>query len=59
MINGRFVVFGSPNYLKTQYGHGYTIEIIQERNDYENPSTNARKLMEEEIPAAQLVHDSS
>ena len=27
MINGRFVVFGSPNYLKTQYGHGYTIEI--------------------------------
>ena len=27
MINGRFVVFGSPNYLKTQYGHGYTVSI--------------------------------
>ena len=27
MINGRFVVFGSPNYLKTQYGHGYSISI--------------------------------
>ena len=23
MINGRFVVFGSPNYLKNEYGHGY------------------------------------
>lgn len=34
MINGRFVVFGSPNYLKTAYGHGYTIEIVQERADY-------------------------
>ena len=29
MINGRFVVFGSPNYLKTQYGHGYTVSIKQ------------------------------
>jgi len=27
MINGRFVVFGSPNYLKNQYGHGYTFTI--------------------------------
>ena len=27
MINGRFVVFGSPNYLKNQYGHGYTVSI--------------------------------
>jgi len=28
MINGRFVVFGSPDYLKTQYGQGYTIELV-------------------------------
>lgn len=27
MVNGRFVVFGTPNYLKTQYGHGYTISV--------------------------------
>ena len=27
MINGRFVVFGSPNYLKTTYGKGYTVSI--------------------------------
>ena len=27
MINGRFVVFGSPNYLKTTYGQGYTVSI--------------------------------
>lgn len=29
MINGRFVVCGSPNYLKNQYGHGYTVTIRQ------------------------------
>jgi len=27
MVNGRFVVFGSPNYLKNKYGHGYTITM--------------------------------
>jgi ATP-binding cassette, subfamily A (ABC1), member 3 len=25
MINGRFVVYGTPNHLKTMYGKGYTI----------------------------------
>jgi ATP-binding cassette subfamily A (ABC1) protein 3 len=27
MINGRFVCYGSPGYLKSQYGQGYTIVI--------------------------------
>ncbi len=27
MINGRFVVFGSPNYLKSVYGHGYNVSV--------------------------------
>jgi len=27
MINGRFVVMGSPGYLKDQYGTGYVISI--------------------------------
>lgn len=36
MINGRFVVFGSPNYLKTQYGHGYTISIKQTKEKFHN-----------------------
>ena len=45
MINGRFVVFGTPNYLKTQYGQGYTIEIIQERAMFDRHNENARNLM--------------
>ena len=27
MINGRFVVYGSPSYLKTNYGLGYSITV--------------------------------
>jgi len=27
MINGRFVVMGSPGYLKDQYGSGYIITV--------------------------------
>ena len=29
MINGRFVCYGSPSYLKKNYGHGYTLHIRQ------------------------------
>ena len=36
MINGRFVVFGSPNYLKTEYGHGYTISIKQTSQNWKD-----------------------
>jgi len=59
MINGRFVVFGSPNYLKTQYGQGYTIEIIQERANFDRHDENLRNLMSQEFPSAELIHDSS
>ena len=58
MINGRFVVFGSPNYLKTQYGHGYTIEISQPKNLFDRQDSNILTLMAQEIPAAELVHNS-
>jgi len=27
MINGRFVCFGSPGYLKSKYGQGYTVTV--------------------------------
>ena len=59
MINGRFVVFGSPNYLKTQYGQGYTIELQQERSQFNNPSTKITDLIAREIPGAELIFDSS
>lgn len=59
MINGRFVVFGSPNYLKTQYGQGYSVEITQERSAFNNPSTTITTLIGQRIPAAELVHNSA
>jgi ABC-type multidrug transport system ATPase subunit len=27
MINGKFECYGSPSYLKSEYGKGYTINI--------------------------------
>lgn len=36
MINGRFVVYGSPNYLKNAYGHGYTISMKQTKEKFNN-----------------------
>jgi ATP-binding cassette subfamily A (ABC1) protein 3 len=28
MINGRFVVYGTPSYLKEMYGYGYIIKMV-------------------------------
>jgi len=28
MINGRFVVYGSPSYLKEKYGYGYIVKMV-------------------------------
>lgn len=52
MINGRFVVLGSPNYLKTQYGHGYTIEIQQENSLFKRQDTNIHTIIKQRIPTA-------
>ena len=43
MVNGRFVVFGSPNYLKNKYGHGYTITMKQTGANFYNQETNLLK----------------
>ena len=59
MINGRFVVFGSPNYLKTQYGQGYTIELIQERTAYNNQASKITNLVAQELPSAELIYNSA
>jgi len=56
MINGRFVVFGSPNYLKSQYGHGYTVTIKQTREANKDQNKNIIGLMNSIIPQALLVH---
>lgn len=43
MVNGRFVVFGTPNYLKNKYGHGYTITMKQTGANFYNQETNLLK----------------
>ena len=34
MINGKFVVYGTPSYLKTRYGQGYSITVCQARDKF-------------------------
>lgn len=45
MVNGRFVVFGTPNYLKTQYGHGYTISVRQTLQKFKDSQMNILQVM--------------
>ena len=56
MINGRFVIYGSPNYLKNQYGHGYTISIKQSREAFADPQRNIMNVIQTLIPQASLIH---
>jgi len=34
MVKGRFVIYGTPNMLRTKYGRGYQVTIIQKRELY-------------------------
>jgi len=36
MINGRFVVYGTPSHLKRAYGHGYSLVIKQDAAQVKN-----------------------
>jgi ATP-binding cassette, subfamily A (ABC1), member 3 len=38
MINGRFVIVGSPNYLKSVYGHGYNVSVKQTKQAFNDPT---------------------
>ena len=50
MINGRFVVFGTPNYLMETYGLGYmfTITVDKEKVD----PVKAQKVIKQVLPSA-------
>jgi len=37
MINGKFVVYGTPSYLRTRYGRGYSVVICQTTNKFFDP----------------------
>lgn len=56
MINGRFVVFGSPNYMKNAYGHGYTISVKQTRENFNDQNMNILNVIQTLMPRAILVH---
>lgn len=56
MVNGRFVVYGSPNYLKTKYGHGYTVSVRQTSTKFKDQSTNIVQMLQTLLPSAMLVH---
>ena len=59
MINGRFVVFGTPSYLKTNYGLGYSITLSQTREKFADPNTNIKHLMKNALPTATIEFDGS
>lgn len=42
MINGRFVCYGSPGYIKSKYGIGYTVWMTSS-NDFETLQTYVKK----------------
>lgn len=44
MINGRFVCYGSPGYLKSNYGQGYTITIKN------NPDSSGETYVAQYLP---------
>ena len=52
MVNGRFVCYGSPSYLKTQYGQGYSIIL-----KHITPAAEVESLVKEILPCMTL--DSS
>jgi hypothetical protein len=53
MINGRFVVFGTPNYLMETYGLGYMFSITI---DLETISIEKAKLaITKALPSAQYI----
>lgn len=52
MINGRFVVYGSPGHLKQAYGHGYTLIIKQ--NEEQTEIFRVPDYLESVLPKATL-----
>lgn len=50
MINGRFVVFGSPNYLMEAYGLGYMFTITVDVSTV--TLDTAKATIQEKLPSA-------
>lgn len=49
MINGRFVVYGTPGHLKSEYGQGYSIVLTH---------THPLDSLEETLPYLKLISSS-
>ena len=55
MINGRFVVYGSPNYLMETYGLGYSFTITV--NVDKVSRTLAKEQILEKLPSAEFIDE--
>jgi len=53
MINGRFVVFGSPNYLMEAYGLGYMFTITVDTSTVTLDA--AKATIQDKLPSAQFI----
>jgi ABC-type multidrug transport system ATPase subunit len=54
MINGRFVIFGSPNYLMEAYGLGYMFTITV-NSEAAGSLDAAKATIQQKIPGAQFI----
>lgn len=55
MVNGRFVVYGTPSHLKQTYGHGYTLIIKQDAQQVK--AFALRTFMQNNCKNATLTND--
>jgi ABC-type multidrug transport system ATPase subunit len=55
MINGRFVVFGSPNYLMATYGLGYSFTVTINTENISR--VIAKQTLKEVLPSVEFIDD--
>jgi NH3-dependent NAD+ synthetase len=55
MINGRFVVLGSPTYLMATYGLGYSFTITIDANKISQ--AKAKSVIYDKLPSAEFINE--
>ncbi len=53
MINGRFVVYGSPDYLMEKYGQGYMFSVLIDPKKLNEKF--AKQMVFENLPSASYL----
>merc|ERR1712157_319617 len=57
MINGRFVVYGSPSFLRNKYGQGYQISVTQKNQLFQAPETSILNRIRQYLPYATVEYN--